>query len=109
MNTRRLIPRDQARRDVEEAVDYYAIEAGPSVALGFIEALEEAYRHVAAHPAAGSPRYAHELNLPGLRSWGLKRSPYLVFYIEQDDHIDVWRVLKAQRDVPAWMQEAATD
>ena len=28
-----------------------------------------------------------------------------VFYVERDDHIDVWRVLHAQRDIPAWMQE----
>lgn len=33
------------------------------------------------------------------------RYPYLVFYIERPDHIDVWRVLHGQRDVPAWMQE----
>jgi toxin ParE1/3/4 len=28
-----------------------------------------------------------------------------VFYIERDDHIDVWRVLHAQRDIPALMRE----
>jgi toxin ParE1/3/4 len=31
-----------------------------------------------------------------------------VFYREQPDHIDVWRVLHAQRDIPAWMQEPET-
>ena len=31
--------------------------------------------------------------------------PYLVFYVERPDHIDVWRVLHSQRDIPAWMQE----
>jgi toxin ParE1/3/4 len=28
-----------------------------------------------------------------------------VFYVERPDHIDVWRVLHGQRDIPAWMQE----
>lgn len=56
------------------------------------------------HPATGSPRYAHELNLPGLRCWSLARYPYLVFYVEHPDHIDVWRLLHGQRDIPAWMQ-----
>jgi len=29
-----------------------------------------------------------------------------VFYVEQPDHIDVWRVLHGQRDIPTWMQQA---
>jgi toxin ParE1/3/4 len=98
-------PRESARRDVEAAVDYYVGEAGAYVALGFIDALQTAYRSIADHPAAGSPRYANQLGLPGLRSRILRRYPYLVFYVERDDHIDVWRVLHALRDIPAWMQE----
>jgi toxin ParE1/3/4 len=27
-----------------------------------------------------------------------------VFYVEREDHIDVWRVVHAQRDIPAWMR-----
>jgi toxin ParE1/3/4 len=100
-----LVLRELARRDVEAAVDYYIREAGPQVALGFIDALEAAYRAIVGHPAAGSPHYGLELALPGLRSRELKRYPYLVFYVERDDHIDVWRVLHAQRDIPARMQE----
>jgi toxin ParE1/3/4 len=52
------------------------------VALGFIDALEQAYTHIGRHPATGSPRYAHELNLPGLRAWPLTRYPHIVFYVE---------------------------
>jgi toxin ParE1/3/4 len=33
----------------------------------------------------------------------LWRFPYLVFYLERADCIDVWRVLHAQRDIPSWM------
>ena len=105
MSRKPVLPRELARRDVEAAVDHYLREAGPDVALGFIDALQSAYRAIADHPAAGSPRYAHELALPGLRSRALKRYPYLVFYIDRDDHVDVWRVLYAERDIPAWMQE----
>lgn len=105
MSSKPVRPRELARQDVEAVVDYYAREAGVDVALGFIASLEAAYRTIADHPAAGSPRYAHELALPGLRSRKLKRYPHLVFYIEHGDHIDIWRVLHAQRDIPAWMQE----
>jgi len=98
-----------ARRDLEEAVDHYIREAGDSVALQFIEAVEIAIRFIASHPASGSPRYAYELDLPGLRTWPVKRFPYLVFYAERGDHVDIWRVLHAQRDIPAWMQAPEND
>jgi toxin ParE1/3/4 len=100
-----VVPREQANQDVDEAVAYYLGEGAEQAALGFIDALEQAYTHISRHPATGSPRYAHELNLPGLRAWPLTRYPHLVFYVERPDHIDVWRVLHGQRDIPAWMQE----
>ena len=77
--------RELARRDVDEAVEHYLTEAGASVALAFIDALEDSFRHIADHPAGGSPRYADELSLPGLRSWVVKDFPYLVFYVERDE------------------------
>ena len=104
MKAKPVIPREQANRDVDEAVAYYLSEAGEAVALGFIDALEKVYAHIGRHPATGSPRYAHELNLPGLRAWSLARYPHLAFYVEHPDHVDVWRVLHGQRDIPVWMQ-----
>lgn len=103
MKTKPVVPRLLAQQDVEEALDYYLQQAGPAVALGLVDALELAYGHISRQPASGSPRYGHELGLPGLRSWPLTGYPYLVFYIERDAHVDVWRVLQAQRDIPAWL------
>ena len=105
MKVKPIVPREQAHRDVEDAVAHYLAENAEAAALGFIDALENAYGHIGRHPATGSPRYAHALNLPGLRSWPLTRYPYLVFYVERSDRVDVWRVLHGQRDIPAWMQE----
>lgn len=105
MKAKIVIPREQANRDVDEAVSCYLSEASEGVALGFIDVLEQAYGHIGRHPATGSPRHAHELNLPGLRAWPLARYPYIVFYVEHPDYIDVWRVLHGQRDIPAWMQQ----
>jgi toxin ParE1/3/4 len=92
-----------AYQDVDAAIDYFLSEGADQTALNFIGALERAYRHIACHPATGSPRYAHALDIPGLRCWPLRRFPYLVFYIEQNDHIDVWRVLHGLRDIPERM------
>ena len=58
------------------------------------------YAHIARHTGTGSPRYTHELNLPGLRSWPLPKYSYLIFYMEPREHIDVWRVLHMHLDIP---------
>ena len=105
MSLKRIFPRERANQDINDAVDHYLSEAGQKAALGFIDALEQAYQHLAHHPATGSLRYAHEMDLPGLRFWPLRRYPYLVFFVEQGDHTDVWRVLHAERDIPASMRE----
>jgi toxin ParE1/3/4 len=101
-----VIPRAVANRDIDQALLHYLDEGADRAALGLIDALERAYAHISRHPATGSPRYAHELSLPGLRTWPLTRYPYLVFYLERPDHIDVWRVLHMRQDIPAWMQES---
>ncbi|MCL1960898.1 MAG: type II toxin-antitoxin system RelE/ParE family toxin [Desulfovibrionaceae bacterium] len=103
-----VIPRTLAVDDVQESLDYYLNDGAAQAALGFIDALERAYAHISRHPATGSPRYAHELGLPGLRSWPLKSAPHIVFYVERADHIDVWRVLHGARDIPAWLREGQT-
>lgn len=103
-----IVPREQANRDVERAINHHLMQAGPEVALDFVGALERAYAFIAEHPEAGSPRFAHELDLPGLRHWMLKPFPWLVFYLRRADHIDVWRVLHAHSDIPAGMRDDDT-
>lgn len=49
-----------------------------------------------------SPPYAYELGLPGLRSWPLRRYPHLIFYLDRDDHVEIWRVINGMRDIPGW-------
>lgn len=43
--------------------------------------------------------------MPGLRLLPLRRYPFLIFYFERDDHIDVWRILHAERDIPVWLRD----
>ena len=105
MTPKPIIPRERAQRDIDEAITHYLAEAGANTALGFIDALQRAFRHIAQQPTIGSPRYAYELGLDGLRVWPLRKYPYLVFYMELETQLDVWRVLHAQRDIPAWVQD----
>ncbi|SAL62916.1 Plasmid stabilization system protein [Caballeronia arvi] len=104
MRSKPVIPTYRARQDVESEIDYYLLEEGSErAALGFIAAVEDAYLRLGRNPSVGSPRYAYELDLPGLRSWPLKRYPHLVFYVDRDDHVEIWRVINGARDLPAWL------
>jgi plasmid stabilization system protein ParE len=68
-----VVPRALANRDIDDAIAYYLGEGTEQAAFGFIDAVEQACARIGRHPASGSPRYAHELNLPGLRFWPLAR------------------------------------
>lgn len=82
---------------------YYRDESGSETALDFVGALEAAIAHLCDYPLIGSLRFAFELEIPNLRSWALQRFPYLLFYVPDDDRVDIWRVLHARRDIPAFL------
>lgn len=95
--------RAAAEQDIAEAMDYFRDEGGPDVAVDFVDALEATIADLCDHPLIGSLRFAFELDIPDLRSWLLQRFPYLIFYMPDDDRIDIWRVLHARRDIPAFL------
>jgi toxin ParE1/3/4 len=101
-----VVLREVAARDVDAVLVHYLEEGGDSLARDFIEAIEAAFRHIGAHAASGSSRYAVELDVPDLRFWPLKGFPQLISYVEREDHVDVWRVLHGRGDIPAWLQPA---
>ncbi len=103
MKAKRVAVRQAAARDIDEALGHYLQEGGAPLAARFVAALEEAYRHIRRFPATGALRYAAELGITGLRFWPLNKFPYLVFYVEREDQVDVLKVLHAQRDIPAWL------
>ena len=105
MSGKPVVLRERARRDIDEAIEHYLSEAGPALALDFIDALDDTRRQIGERPASGSPRHAHELDIPGLRFQSVGRFPYLIFYVEKEAEIDVWRILHGARDIPAWMQQ----
>ena len=109
MNGKPVVFREPAQRDVDAAVACYLSAAGSAGALAFIDALAACLRRIGGYPAAGSSRHAHELNLPGLRFRTVAKFPYLVFYVDQQAVIDVWRVLHGARDMAAWMRQPRED
>lgn len=94
----------QADADVTADLDWY-LQAAPHVVKRFVSALETAIARIERNPGIGSPRYAHELDIPQLRHWALQKFPYAVFYIEHKTHLAVIRVVHLSRDIPATLQD----
>lgn len=92
-----------AQRELRQTTAWYRDEATEALALRWADAVTLAIRHIRSNPRTGSSRYALDLNLPGLRFWPITGFPYLIFYIERETQVDVWRVLHMQRDIPARM------
>ncbi len=89
-----------ATEDVADAVAYYRTEADPTIAAELVDALEASIKHLCRHPLTGSLRFAYELEIPDLRSWPIQRFPYVIFYVADDNRLNVWRILHARRDIP---------
>lgn len=104
-----VVPRGQARDDVEHAIDYYLDEGAAQAASDLIDALQAAYRLIGRHPGIGSPRYDYELGIPRLRARALQHFPYSVLYMERADHVDVLRVLHQRRDIPELLRNLDQD
>lgn len=99
-----LVRLELADLDVEQALTYYAAEA-PHLELPFLDALEKAFQHIQRYPGTGSLRYAHALDIEGLRFWLCSRFPQVVFYIEHENHIVLVRILHGSRDIGTTFQE----
>lgn len=106
MTGKPLTPRREASEDLRQAIDNYGAEAGERIAVGFADAVEATLARIARRPGLGSPRHGQQLRLPGLRTQAIRRYPYLVFYVEFEDRIEVWRVLHMRRDIAALLREA---
>ena len=52
-------------------------------------------------------RYADFLDVEGLRFSIIERFPYLVFYFERPDYLDIVRVLHQHQDIPGIFVEQA--
>ncbi|KHS45046.1 type II toxin-antitoxin system RelE/ParE family toxin [Novosphingobium subterraneum] len=100
---RRLVFHELADKDARRATEDYALTAGLDVALRFVYRLQDTYASIARAPDGGSPRWAYELSVPGLRSRSVKGFPWAAFYLVAEDRIEILRLLHLQSDIPAWL------
>ncbi len=107
MSAKPVVRRAQASADITAAVTHYLGEADANLADRFIDEVESAIGAIAEAPGTGSPRFGDMLQLPGLRSRRVAGFPFLIFYVEADRRIEVWRVLHERRDLAGTLLDMA--
>jgi toxin ParE1/3/4 len=95
--------REAALADIDDAIDYYLLEA-PHMVPAFEKAVLRARAHVEKQPGTGSPRYNSPESTGTMRFWLLGQFPYAIFYFERDDYIEIIRVLHQVGNIPAHLQ-----
>ncbi|WP_083914630.1 type II toxin-antitoxin system RelE/ParE family toxin [Ilumatobacter nonamiensis] len=90
--------RELATFDLESASGYYVAEADVATAIRFVDAVEATARRIGRNPRFGSLRFAYELSVPDLRVVAVGKFPYLLFSLERETSVDVWRLLHSSRD-----------
>lgn len=101
---RRAYWREAARSDVGEALDWYLSEGGSDLATRLVRAIDELERSIALFPSMGSSRYAMRIRDGSLRFRKVDGFPYLIFYAEHDEGVQILRVLHESRDIPQHMR-----
>lgn len=97
---KRLLLQRRALRDLTDACAYYQKEA-PQMVGDFALTVDTELLHLRRNAATGSLRYGQQLGITGLRSWPIKRFPYVIFYTTYADRIVVLRVLHQSSDIPS--------
>lgn len=94
-----------ALTDVDAILNHYLTEAGVETAGQFLDGLELSLRQIGQEPGIGSPRLAVSLKEPALRIWPIRGFPYLIFYLNRQGAVEIWRVLHSSRDIPSQLRE----
>lgn len=98
---RQLTLRPKAQADIEAIVDYLLVERPPS-AKDFVSTLQNTFDLLAENPKIGATRQYRQKTLSGMRMFPMKQfSAYLIFYLHNDQTLDVVRVLHGSKDISA--------
>ena len=100
-----VVRRPRADTDLVEAVLWLREQLSPTAAVAFVERVEEALDLLSRHPLAGSGLIGVRIGIPGLRSFPVEHSPYVLFYLADSRCVDLLRVLHGRRDIDAALVE----
>ena len=91
--------RPVAAKDIDEIIDYFVLK-NTQTAQDFVSELERCFTLLAENPQIGVQREYRPKALAGMSMFPLKTfSSYLVFYMADDQTIDIVRALNGRRDI----------
>jgi len=91
--------RPVASQDIDEIVDYFAL-VNTQAAQDFVNDLQSCFALLSENAKIGVQREYRAKALASMRMFPLKKfSSYLVFYMADDQTIDIVRVLHGKRDI----------
>ena len=97
--TKRITIRPRASQDIDEHYTFIA-QGNPDAALRFFDAIRLTIAQIARMPGIGSVYPVQQLRLQGIRKWAVKGfKKYLIFYFEQDETIEIVRILYATQNI----------
>ncbi|MBW4617541.1 MAG: type II toxin-antitoxin system RelE/ParE family toxin [Desmonostoc vinosum HA7617-LM4] len=100
-----LVITPKASLDIDEHFAYISQE-NLNTALLFFDSVRETFAQLAKMPGIGSRYNSANLRLEGLRRWAVKGfKKYLIFYFEQDEKINIVRVLYAKQDIEKILEQ----
>ncbi len=100
-----VVWRPRADTDLVEAVLWLREHASPAIAIEFVDRVEKALDLLSRHPLAGPGLVGVRIGIPGLRSFPVERTPYVLFYLADSRRVDLVRVLHGRRDIDAALVE----
>ncbi len=101
---RNIILLPQANKDIDEHFEYIA-QDDFDTALKFFDAIRQSIAQLARMPGMGAAYPLENTRLEGLRRWPVKGfNKHLIFYLTDDEQIQVLRVLHSARDLPSILE-----
>jgi toxin ParE1/3/4 len=86
-----------AQAELDGATEWYEVRAG-GIGLKFVSCVDEALQQIGNSPSV-FPRWEHDQRF---RKFVLQRFPYIVFYREFDDRVEVIAVAHGAREPGYW-------
>ena len=105
MSTKKLIHLELAKKDVDKIVEDTVRDFVLDFSLKIINELEKSFIRIKKYPQLGSLRIGHKIGFEGLRSLALKKAPFIIFYLDNDESIRVFRILHQKQHIPFWLND----
>ncbi|MFZ1382440.1 MAG: type II toxin-antitoxin system RelE/ParE family toxin [Scrofimicrobium sp.] len=94
-----------ATNDYFSIVAWYTDEAGDKVAERFVRSLRETEDRISRNPGLGPTSFTYGASKQATIHGAEDGLPYLVFYLDLEEHIEIVRVLHERRDFPGQLQD----